>query len=67
MRSKPLPTLRSLNYAENKEPGGQNNPGEVEMTGLGAFVDNVNDDYYFEDPSTISTLIIFVICMVLFH
>ena len=64
MKSKPLPTLKKL---ENKEPDRQTDPEEVEMTGLGAFVDNVNDDYYFEDPSTIGTLIIFVIYMVLFH
>ena len=52
MRSKPLPTLKKM---ENKEHDRQVDPEEVEMTGLGAFVDSVNDDYYFEDPSTIGT------------
>ena len=62
VRSKPLPTLRRLNYIE---PGRQTYSGEVEMKGLGAFVDYDNDDYYFEDPSIIGTLIIFFIYMVL--
>ena len=51
MKSKSLPTSRKM---KNKEPADkQTDPEKVEMTGLGAFVDNVNDDYYFEDPSTI--------------
>ena len=49
MKSKPLPTLKKM---ENKESDRQTDPEDVEMTGL---VDNVNDDYYFEDPSTIGT------------
>ena len=50
VRSKPLPTLRRLNYIE---PGRQTDSGEVEMKDLGAFVDYDNDDYYFDDPSII--------------
>ena len=62
VRSKPLPTLRRLNYIE---PGRQTDSGEVEMKRLGAFVDYDNDDYYFDDPSIIGTLILFFIYMVL--
>ena len=62
LRSKPLPTLRRLNYIE---PGRQTDSWEVEMKGLGAFVDYNNDDYYFDDPSIIGILILFFIYMVL--
>ena len=63
VRSKPLPTLlRRLNYIE---PGRQTDSGGMEMKGLGAFVDYDNDDYYFDDPSIIGTLILFFIYMVL--
>ena len=62
VRSKPLPTLRRLNYIE---PGRQTDSGEVEMKRLGAFVDYDNNDYYFDDPSIIGTLILFFIYMVL--
>ena len=62
VRSKPLTTLRRLNYIK---PGRQTDSGEVEMKRLGAFVDYDNDDYYFDDPSIIGTLILFFICMIL--
>ena len=35
------------------------------MKRLGAFVDYDNNDYYFDDPSIIGTLILFFIYMVL--
>ena len=60
VRSKPLPTLRRLNYIET---GRQTDSGEAEMKGLRAFVDHDNDDYYFDDPSITGTL--FFIYMVL--
>ena len=63
VRSKPLPTLRRLNYVE---PGRQTDSGEVEMKCLGTFVDYDNDDYYFDDPSIIGILILFFIYMVIF-
>ena len=62
MRSKPLHTLRKLKYIE---PGRQTDTEEVEMKRLRAFVDYDNDDHYFDDPSIIGTLILFLIYMVL--
>ena len=57
VKSKPIPMPRKLNYTEEEEPG-HTGAEEVEMKDICA--DDEKDDYYFEDPSNIGTIIIFI-------
>ena len=57
VKSKPIPMPRRLNYTGEEEPS-HTGAEDVEMKDICA--DDEKDDYYFEDPSNIGTVIIFI-------
>ena len=50
-----------MNHVQDEELGRQSGPEEVEMKGLGVFVNYENDVHYYEDPTNIGSSIAFLI------